>query len=78
MSDKNGDVYIGYEKLKPDRIHLYCPGCGRKMSNMPRADYDPIKAHLCHVHCENCSVGHKDSSFDYLDQNGKFLDFSQS
>lgn len=73
MSDKNGDVYIGYEKLKQGRIHLYCPGCGRKMSNTQKADYDPSKAHICHVYCDNCSVGHKDSVINYLDIDGKFI-----
>lgn len=75
MSDKNGDIYIGYEKLKQGRIHLYCPGCGRKMSNVERADYDPVNAHLCHVYCDNCCVGCKGNEEQYLDKNGKFMYF---
>jgi hypothetical protein len=65
--------YVGYAKLRPGRIHLFCPGCHRKMSNMPRDKYDPPKAVLCHVFCDSCSVGGKDSSQRFLDAAGREL-----
>lgn len=67
--------YVGYAKLRPGRIHLFCPGCKRKQSNVPRNvggsfPDDPPRAVLAHVHCEKCSVGSKDSSTIYLSAHG--------
>lgn len=64
--------YIGFRPLRPGRIHIYCPGCGRKMSNIERTPYDPPTAVLAHVPCERCSAGCKvEGATDYLDANGE-------
>ena len=61
----------GFHKSKKGMIHLRCFLCGRKMSNMPRNDYDPPDAFLVEVPCENCSQGAKDTPEYYYDVNGK-------
>jgi len=66
----NGD-YVGFHALKPGRIHVLCPRCGRKFSNVPRAEYDPPTAVLAHIWCERCSAGCKEDLAGYLDKNGK-------
>ncbi len=65
--------WVGLAPLRKDRIHLYCPGCGRKQSNMNRTEFDPPTAEIAHVYCEKCSVGAKDSPVFYLDAQGCFL-----
>jgi hypothetical protein len=65
--------YVGYQKLRPGRIHLFCPGCGRKMSNVRRDSLDPPDAVLARVSCERCSEGCKDSSQTFLDADGREL-----
>ena len=65
--------YIGYAKHRSGRIHLFCPRCKRKMSNVQRDRLDPPKAVLAQVFCENCSAGGKDSGQTFLDANGKNL-----
>jgi phage terminase large subunit GpA-like protein len=70
--------WAGYAKLRKGRIHLLCPRCGRKQSNMPRMTStstveDPPRAEMCHVLCETCSQGGKDSSMTFLDARGKEL-----
>lgn len=63
--------YVGFAKLRPGRIHLFCPGCKRKMSNIPRLDHDPKRAVLAHVYCERCSQGCKDDFGGYFDALGR-------
>jgi hypothetical protein len=65
--------FIGYRPLRAGRIHLWCPECHRKMSNVPRTDVDPPRAALAHVLCPRCAdtLGVKDDSASYLDRNGK-------
>jgi hypothetical protein len=65
--------YVGYKPHRPGRIHLFCPRCKRKMSNMPRQAMDPPTAVLVHVFCESCSQGGKDSSQTFLDSTGREL-----
>lgn len=65
--------YIGFKPHKPGRIHLYCPPCGRKLSNMPRDTHDPPTAVLAHVLCEKCSRGMKGDDVGFLDAKGKFV-----
>jgi hypothetical protein len=66
------DVTKGFAKLKAGCIHLECPACGRKMSNVPRCDWDPPDAVLAVLLCDKskCSAGCKDSGADYYDANG--------
>jgi hypothetical protein len=64
----------GWKPLRSDRIHVYCPHCGRKMSNMPRADYDPPKAIVVAAVCDKCSMGCKiDGPDAYYGRNGRRL-----
>jgi hypothetical protein len=65
--------YVGFKPHRSGRIHLFCPGCRRKLSNMPRDKYDPPKAVLVKVFCDNCSVGGKDSSQHFRDARGRHL-----
>lgn len=54
--------YVGFNRLRPGRIHVFCPGCGMKRSNMPRAEsapFDPPTATLVGAYCERCSDGCK-------------------
>jgi len=62
---------IGFNKLRPGRIHLRCPCCGHKMSNVKRGKHDPTSAFLVEVPCDKCGAGDKDCSADYFDADGK-------
>jgi len=66
--------YIGYRKLRSGRIHIYCPHCGRKTSNVFRQEFDPPAAVLVHEACEKCSQGCKGCISDYLDADGRWVD----
>ena len=61
----------GFNPLQRGKIHLRCPGCGRKMSNMWRDESDPPDAALAEVLCVRCGSGTKDSSIDYYDKDGQ-------
>lgn len=63
--------YVGFTKLRTGRIHLWCPGCGRKLSNMPRDKDDPPQAVLLHVYCERCSQGCKDTPVAFFSARGR-------
>ena len=65
--------YVGFKPHRPGRIHLYCPGCGRKMSNVERGDLDPPTATLFSVPCEECSEGCKVEGGEYRDTLGRYL-----
>jgi ribosomal protein L37E len=67
--------WAGYQKLRPGRIHVYCPKCGRKLSNAHRGEFDPPKATLVHTWCVRCGSGGKDSSETFFDARGKEIDF---
>jgi hypothetical protein len=67
----NDGGYVGYSKLRLGRIHLYCPACGRKMSNVRRTSLDPPTAVLSHVFC----CGDSDGPSTYLDAEGNFIDY---
>lgn len=68
--------YLGFNRLRPGRIHVYCPTCGMKRSNAPRQDYDPPEAVLMHLACEKCSEGCKiDGPDAYLDAQGRRIDW---
>lgn len=69
------DPFIGYRRLKPGRIHLYCPKCKRKVSNAQRSEHDPPNAHLLHYPCDKCSMGDKVDMNDYMDAEGRWLDW---
>lgn len=60
-----------YRKLKPGKIHLRCPYCGRKMSNMERAEWDVPEAFLCEIGCDRCSMGCKEPTPYYFTEDGK-------
>jgi|HubBroStandDraft_4_1064222.scaffolds.fasta_scaffold532577_3 hypothetical protein len=66
----------GFKPLRAGRIHLYCPRCKRKMSNMARAEHDPTQAALLVVPCSKyeCSGGCKIEGGDYLDSHGKEIE----
>lgn len=63
--------YIGFRPLRPGRIHIYCPGCGRKMSNIERSADDPARAVLMHCLCERCGQGCKSDGVVYMDTDGQ-------
>lgn len=64
--------YIGFHKLRPGRIHAFCPRCGRKYSNLPREPYDPPEAVLMHIVCDRCGHGCKVDGPDmYLTADGR-------
>lgn len=66
----------GFAKLRPGRIHIRCPRCGRKQSNAPRSEWDMPNAFLIEVACDksSCSGGCKELSSDFYDENGKLMD----
>jgi len=64
----------GFAKLRPGCIHLICPRCKRKMSNVQRADYDPKRAAVAVVWCERCAQGGFCEGPDgYWDARGEWL-----
>lgn len=69
--------WIGFNRLRKGRIHLFCPGCKRKMSNMPRTNVDPPRAVLCHVYCDRCADGAKDPPVDYFTARGRRMSFDE-
>jgi hypothetical protein len=73
MSTVAAPFLKGFKPLKLGRIHLECPHCGRKMSNMERAEYDPPHAVLMVMPCDKyrCSGGCKIDGGDYYDAGGE-------
>jgi hypothetical protein len=65
--------WAGFEKLRPGRIHLCCPRCGRKQSNTPRNPYDPPQAELVRIHCDKCGQGDKDCSQEFFNAHGRII-----
>ena len=62
----------GFRKLKPGCIHMRCPSCGRKQSNMKRSEHDHPTAFLVEMECDNCGAGNFES-LDYFDKRGRAL-----
>jgi ribosomal protein L37E len=69
--------WAGYHKLRAGKIHVYCPHCGRKVSNAERGEFDPPRATLVHTWCDRCGSGGKDSPETFFDANGKEIDFQE-
>jgi hypothetical protein len=62
----------GFAPLKDGCIHLLCPKCGRKQSNMRREDNDPPGAFVAKIECDK----HEGSTnVDYFDAFGKWIDW---
>ena len=74
---RNSLPWAGYRKLRPDRIHVYCPRCGRKFSNAHRGEFDPPRATLVHCWCYRCGSGGKDSPETFFDDRGREIDFQE-
>ena len=51
------DRLHGFKKHRAGRIHVKCRQCGRKLSNMPRGEYDPPSAVLVETVCEKHDTG---------------------
>lgn len=77
MSAKVPEILRGYKPLKRGRIHLLCPQCGWKLSNMPRGDHDPPNSVLLVIPCDKnrCSGGCKIEGGDYFDEHGNEIDW---
>ena len=69
--------WSGFKKLMTGRIHLFCPRCRRKMSNVPRSDYDPRRATLVHTFCPKCGNGGKDAESTFFDAKGKEIPWTE-
>lgn len=63
--------WAGFSRLRTGKIHVFCPRCKRKLSNMPRQDDDPKSAELVHCCCERCSSGCKDVPQFFFNGRGK-------
>jgi len=63
--------WAGFASLRKGRIHIFCPSCGRKLSNAPRTEFDPPTAELVHVWCAKCSAGCKTDLGDYFNGRGR-------
>ncbi len=68
----------GFNKLRPGKIHLRCPHCGRKHSNAERGEFDPARAVLLETLCEKCCQGCKDGFEYYFDEKGKEVDYEST
>lgn len=69
--------WAGFHRLRPGRIHVYCPHCGRKASNVERDEYDPPRAALVHMRCDRCGSGGKDSPETFFDAAGKEISWDE-
>jgi hypothetical protein len=65
--------WVGFQKWRPGRIHIYCPRCRRRLSNAERTKHDPPNAALVHVWCEKCSAGCKTDLGNYFDCDGNVI-----
>lgn len=68
----------GFHALRPGRIHMRCPGCGRKQSNDHRTEYDPDRAVLREACCDKCCMGHKDCGATYFSKRGRQVDWEEA
>jgi ribosomal protein L37E len=69
--------WAGFHKLKTGRIHVYCPSCGRKLSNCHPSEYDPPRATLVHTWCDRCGSGGKDAPEYYFDADGNEIGYEE-
>lgn len=67
--------WAGYAPLRPGRIHMYCLGCKRKMSNIHRQEYDPPRAELVQSFCAKHDG--KDPPEHFLDGDGKEIPWEE-
>jgi hypothetical protein len=67
---RTGRRMHGFKPLKNHCIHLRCPRCGRKQSNVSRECLDPDAAVLVETLCPKCSQGTKDPGMEYYRANG--------
>lgn len=70
--------FIGFNKLRQGKIHMFCPSCRRKQSNAPRDEsQDPPTAVLMHSRCDKsqCSGGMKSDGVVYFNARGRELDW---
>ena len=66
----------GFKPARPGRIHLRCPRCGRKQSNIPRhAEHDHPTAYLVELLCDKCGAGCKDETPVYYTRQGREIDY---
>lgn len=72
-----GLPWAGFSPLRAGKIHVYCPHCGRKFSNMARQEFDPALATLVHVWCDRCGSGGKDSPETFFAADGKEIPWEE-
>lgn len=62
----------GFHKAIPGRIHMRCPDCGRKQSNMTRhPEFDHPTAYMVELLCDKCGAGCKEDGGIYFTRNGR-------
>jgi hypothetical protein len=66
----------GFHKARPGKIHMRCPKCGRKQSNMDRsAEHDHPTAYLMELLCDACGMGCKDDAPTYYTRQNRVIDY---
>ena len=66
----------GFKPARPGRIHMRCPTCGRKQSNMLRhPEHDHPTAYMVEIECDNCGQGNKGDCPTYYTRNGREIDY---
>ncbi len=63
--------WAGFKTLRRGRIHVFCPKCKRRLSNMPRQDHDPKSSELVHCWCDRCSSGCKETPEYHFNNRGR-------
>lgn len=63
--------WVGFAALRQGRIHVWCPKCHRRLSNVQRQPRDPLSAELVHCYCYRCASGCKDTPEYYFDGEGR-------
>lgn len=63
--------WAGFAPLRAGHVHVWCPRCKRKLSNVPRQPHDPPSAELVHSWCARCASGCKDTPEYYFDSDGR-------
>lgn len=69
--------WAGFAPLREGRVHVWCPKCKRKLSNLYRQKYDPPRATLVHSFCDRCSQGCKDTPEWYYDADGRLIEWDE-
>ncbi len=74
----DADALTGFHPLRPGRIHLWCPKCHRKLSNVKRAEYDPEAAVVAAIWCPNCvDGGFSEGALGYYDEKMEEVSFGR-